>query len=98
LCTTRTSEGGVPIFAVNVEREIQEADQRGAAIVQTSAVRRVDADRVACARKPRIGAALGAVAVQHVGLDFAGARGGMALRQDVTLPDMPAHRHAGEAK
>ncbi len=47
------------------ERQVDEADRRRATVMQAAAMRRVDADELA-AREPRIGATLGAVAVQDV--------------------------------
>ena len=66
--------------------------------MQAAAMRRVDADARGRRSEARIGAALGAVAMQHVGLGLARALRDMALRRDVARADVPAHRHAGEAE
>ena len=52
-----------------LDRAIDHAAQRVAAVMQRAAVRRVDADRGARRHQPHEGAALGAVAVQHVGVE-----------------------------
>ena len=61
-------------------------------------MRRVDPDGVADAGKPRVGAALGAMAVDHVGADLGGAPCDMRGRPHVAEPDLPAHRDTREAE
>ena len=79
-----------------LEREIQKADRRMAAVMQAAAMRRVDPDRAAAA-EPRIGATLGAVAVQDVGTGLARALSRhVALCRHIAQADMAAHRHAGQ--
>ena len=65
------------------ERQIQKPDRRTAAVVQAAAVRRVDADGACRRQQPRIGAAFGAVAVQHIGIGIARALRHMALRRNI---------------
>ena len=61
-------------------------------------MRRVDADRACRRSQPRIGAALGAVAVQDIGAGVARALRDMALRRQIAQADVAAHRHAGQAE
>ncbi len=61
-------------------------------------MRGVDADRAGVARQARIGAALGAVAVQHIGAAVARALGDVGHRLHVAPGEVAAHRDAGEAE
>ena len=49
-------------------------------------------------REPRIGAAFGAVAVQHVDLELAGELGDLAGGAPVAEPDLARHGNAGETE
>src|SRR5204863_9609904 len=78
-----------PAFKV----EIEPSERGGGDVMQAAAMRRIDAKR-AGRGEPRIGAALGAVAVDDIGFAFTRPCRDQAVGSEIGRAEMPAHRRA----
>lgn len=107
-CTNLLLENIQRVFALEQEQpgsflheafagEVEQAHGRECGVVQAAAVRGVDLER-GTAGKAHIGAALGAVAVQHIRIGAGGTRVHMRDRRAVAVADVPAHRHPRHAQ